>query len=271
MAISLEGYEAIMVKGKPRYRKDGRGLPPSKVPKEIREALEQELAARATQKVSQPVVEGASEETTANGTELEATQMDIEDALTAMDFEEPAENGTADTPTDFEMELIQQLEDVKQQLAENAESDTLKSATVFELADELYARFGVYTVFVGKPPRDEDVHPFTGDIMTRYDVGLAYQKHNQAMAQGKLQRDFKAQHDEMERTREASALHQAEMAGRANMTADDHVKSNSFEHRTSVEGQKQTSAVTVNRANDQISEDTTPEPNLHGQTIRPNW
>lgn len=214
--------------------------------------------------------EGSSAEQVATG-ELEATEKQVQEALTS-DFEEMvAKDGLVPTndklPSSFEMELIEELERC------NEEITALKSKefTIFELAEELYRRFGVYTVFLGRPPRDNDVHPFSGDTMTRYEVGLAYQKHNQAMAQGKLQKDFGYQHEINDQTREASKVHRAEMEARKENPEAFAPAIKSFAERTSVGHQNQSSMRTVARPNDAISEDVTPEPNLHGQTIRPDW
>lgn len=284
-------YDAILVKDAPRFRKDRKLISADGVPEEIREKLVAELYARRALQQAAPEgtatfanapyaqSEGGSVEQTANGTELEATETQVAEALQAMpsDFDDDPTEGLVDKqsttqPSQYELDLISQLEDVKQQLFEYQNSKgNLSNATIFDLANELYDCFGVYTVFVNKPPQDNDVHPFSGETMTRYEVGLAYQKHTQVTVQGKLNKDFGLQYAGVLRSREAAPRHIEEMERNAQVTPRQAEQNNSFDFRTSVKGQNQTSTRTVSRTHDPISEEATAEPNLHGQTIRPDW
>lgn len=220
-------------------------------------------------------VEGADFTEQPDTPETEATEEQIQDALNSADFDEMlAQEGLKPTedkmPSSFEMELIEQIEELKAQLAEKEEGSK-DSKDIFALAKELYDRFGVYTVFTGVAPRENDIHPFSGEVMTRYEVGLAYQKYNMVTAQGKLNKDFGAQYELTEKSRAASKEHVDEMNRNRHMSAAEHQKRNTFDFRTSVKGQNQSSMVTKPRNNDPISEEATKEPNLNGQTIRPVW
>jgi hypothetical protein len=255
---TLDRYDAILVKGQPRFRLDRKMVPAAQVPADIQATLVKSLLGEVdvpTPPVSVPVVEGA-----------DFVQPVTIESIVAAEGLTPT---TDKMPSSFEMQLIEQLEDVKAQLAERESG--IKSATIFELAQEMYQRFGVYTVFINQPPKDEDIHPFSGDIMTRYEVGLAYQKHNQVIAQGKLTRDYGAQYAGIEASRQASVTHAATIEENRQMTDDQQIERNTFDARTNLGAQVQSSMQTKARANDQISDEATPEPNLFGVTIRPDW
>lgn len=254
------------------FFKDGKRVAEKNVPQDVRDYFYKPQA--------EPVGEVEGEDfldpTAEDPRETEATEEQIQDALGSADFDEMlADEGLVPTgdkmPSTFEMQLIEQVEDLKAELLEKETSDTLKTATIFDLAKELYDRYGVYTVFTGAAPRDNDIHPFSGETMTRYEVGLAYQKHNMVMAQGKLNKDFDAQHQTVEKSRAASREHVAEMNRNRHMTIAEHERRNTFDFRTSVKGQNQSSMSMKRRPNDPISEEPTKEPNLRGQTIRPEW
>lgn len=269
MAIEpVDGYDAVLVRGAPRYRLERKMIAEAVVPENIKMELLKRLADEEAERNTPKAVESADKEQTSEGTEFEATEEEAiaaAEELTAADFDGTAEPAA---PSDFEMKLIAEIENLNEQLAN---STGLKNATIFDLANEMYDRFGVYTVFINKVPRDNDIHPFSGEVMTRYEVGLAYQKHNQVVAQGKLTKDFGGQFAEVEASREASVTHRKEMQANAQMTPQDHEKENTFAYRTSVNGQNKRSTVTKTRPNDPISEDATVEPDLRGKTIRPEW
>lgn len=278
-----EGYDAILVRGAPRFRYNRRMIAAKDVPAHIQAQLMADLTRPDV------VVPPSPADIQADTTRSREVSAPIEEDIpvgappTPMDFEE-AEPLTdepnpdlaerpVNLPSEEEMKLIMELEEAKAKIIENAGiKDTLKTADIFELAQELYDRFSVYTVFVGHHPQDNDVHPFHGGTMTRYELGLAYQMYNRAESQGLLQRDFTSQKEEVERGRQASIDHAQEIENRRQ---DPHFQApayQTFAERTSVEGQnKQASTVTVTRPNDPISEDVTAEADVRGTTIRPQW
>lgn len=51
-----------------------------------------------------------------------------------------------------------------------------------ELAGILYSRFGVYTCYLQREPKQDDVHPITGNLMTNFTRGQARQQYLSAVA-----------------------------------------------------------------------------------------
>lgn len=271
MVEPVEGYDAVIVKDTPRFRLNRKMVATDSVPENIKMELIRRIAEEKERRLAAPaVVEGDTTEQNSEGTIFEAPEEEAQAAAKALsdaDFTEPTGPDEPAKYTPYELELIGEIERLKEQVSESG----LETATIFELANELYKRFGVYTVFINQPPKDGDVHPFNGEVMTRYETGLAYQKFNQVTAQGKLKKDFGSQYQEVERSREASQTHRKIMEQNAVMTPTDHEKQNTFAYRTSVNGQNRRSTVTKSHVNDPISEDATVEPNIRGVTIRPDW
>lgn len=269
-------YDAILVRGNPRFRANKKMVAADSVPIEVRAALVAELQAPKPAVIPpSPAEVQASQDAPLQEAGIqpieEVSEKDFTDNPAPVVAPAPLANDvTAATatglPSQYEMDLISQLEDVKQELA-NRQATKLD---LFGLAKEMYEQYGIYTVFVGAPPKDGDAHPFNGQVMTRYELGLAYQQFNRVQAQGLLKVNFEEQHTSMKRSELARDIHQREMDDRKQGTYSDGYSS--FDERTSVQGQNaQSSAIPRAHTNDPISEDATVEPNLRGQTIRPTW
>jgi len=52
------------------------------------------------------------------------------------------------------------------------------------LAKVMYERFGVYTVYLNRPPQQSDIHPITGAVMSNFVRGQAYQQFKDAQRTG---------------------------------------------------------------------------------------
>lgn len=281
---NIDGYDAILVRDQPRFRLNRVMVPAANVPKDIQEQLLLDLYTRRNEReaASAPQIEAGDFSIERTHPAVEADEKQVEEVMNNSEFNDMiAREGLVPTndkmPSSFEMQLIEQLEDVKEQMAEFAATKERERMLpmapqrmgIFDLAKELYARYGVYTVFVGEPPKDGDIHPFSGDSMTRYEVGLAYQKHTQALMQGKLNKDFVQQYDDVKASRRASGTHAAEMEQRAEYTPVDHARENTFKHRTEIH---KVTSMHQKQPDGQFGVDeVTAEPNLRGQTIRPDW
>lgn len=272
-------YDAILVRGTPRFRANKRMTAAENVPADVRESLVRELL----KKELEP--ELANEPVT-----TEATPAPLP-GLSREDFEEAAkilgEHGiqpatlhtdadiSPGIPSEYEMELIKQLEDAKVTIASLTDNEAKQidpeTLSLVDLAQAMYVRYGVYTVFVNTPPQPDDINPLTAKPMTRYEVGLSYQNFKYASSNGLLEQDFGQGYLNTEASRGASAVHAEEIAKRVEDPEYKAPEYKSFADRTSVRGQNMQSTTTVSRSNDPISEEPTAEPNLHGQTIRPDW
>lgn len=261
MTQSINGYDAILVKGTARFRHNRKMVPAADVPQEIQTALVEALVNEKLQAPANPIPVQAP------------VEVAPEAPMTLADFEQPVEDIAPEVvntgvPTEFEMNLITELEAAKAKIAELESTPAVKQ-DLPSIAAELHKRYGIYTAFLGIPPTSGDVHPFTGKQMNRYEMGLAYQAYKQAKAAGYLNNNFDAQ---VEKIREATAardVHQNEFAERRAGTYDDGFKT--FAERTAPQFSAQKSTTTVKRNNDPISEDVTAEPNLRRQTIREQW
>lgn len=272
---SIEGYDAILVRGTPRYRKDRKMVPAADVPQGIRAQLEFEL------KQPKPiaVLESPAEQQERDIPQ-EAGVVPIEEhPLEGEDFADKGESSKPTTPaegmpSEYEMELIAENEKLKATLAEQAEQKaTPLTYNATWLAKELYENYGVYTALTGMEPKMGDVHPFTMKPMNRYELGLAYQAFKFA-DNNPEKHDLAAEQKQREHDRNAEQTHANEMARRQTEPNFDQPKWESFADRTSVAGQnRQSSTRQISRPNDPISEDVTAEPEngVRGQTIRPQW
>ena len=248
-------YDAILVRGTPRFRKNRKMVAADTVPQNVREALVFQL--------NQKDVEPSAEVKPQEAGIAPLGEKDFTDTLSASVSTIEGQG----MPSKYEMELIQQLEDVKRELSEG----NAKAKTLPELAKEMHERFGIYTVFTGHAPKDGDAHPFNGQVMTRYELGLAYQQFNRTQAQGLLNTNFQDQVATQRQSQAASTVHAQEIEDRRQGVWEDPNHFPTFAERTSVRGQNQSSMQQVSHNNDPISEDATVEPNLRGQTIRENW
>lgn len=147
-------------------------------------------------------------------------------------------------------------------------------ASLEDLARAMHERFGVYTVFTMKYPEDDEINPFSGTRMTRYERGQAYQAARRAIEQGRIQNtDFSKMKEEFDQGVQASRdyMAQAERGTRV-LSEAENKKLNSFDYRTSVRGGNENPSGMSVRSNPDGSGDPIPEPPLVGQPlIRPSW
>lgn len=147
-------------------------------------------------------------------------------------------------------------------------------ASLEDLAKAMHERFGVYTVFNRKYPEADEVNPFTGELMTNYERGQAYQAARRTLEQGRLDNvDYAKVKEGVDQSRQASRDYIASTEHPAHiMTAQEHKAVNSFEYRTSVRGGNENPSGMQSRNNPDGSGEPIPEPPLAGKPlIRPHW
>lgn len=278
-------YDAILVKGQPRFRQNKKMVPAASLPEEVRGALlarlELERMEKAAVEIATPVVQSVAQPEPAKGIEVSAATAPEAVPVPPQPprFEDVQPNTSISTevaadpqlPTQEEMGLIAQVESLKERIFELEHQPTQIETDIFSLARRMYDEYGIWTVFVGEEPKAGDVHPFSGDIMTRYEVGVAYQQFKRASLNGTLVRDFANQKATVDQSRLAPSLHREEIIRRRENPHYNAPAYRTFAERTSVKGQNESAAVTVTHPNDPISEDPTVEPNLRGQIIREEW
>lgn len=269
-------YDAILVRGTPRFRANKKMVAAASIPEDVRAILAEKLFAQAEPlppvPTVVPVVTPEELEVAAKAFNIAPEQPPVSNEFVAPGAEQfPDTSINPGLPSEYEMELIAQLEEAKQELATMHTATEPAALTLTGLAQEMYSRFGVYTVFVGEPPLPDDVNALTARPMTRYEVGLAYQNFKYATQNGLLASDFNKVREQIEDSRVAHAQNPEEFAKREADEEYGAPKYKSFNERTSVHGQNQQATSTKTYANDPISEEPTAEPVLHGQIIRRDW
>ena len=147
---------------------------------------------------------------------------------------------------------------------EDIDAVSIYTVPIAMLAEALHERFGVYTVFRGEMPTEPEVSPLTGQPMTAYQRGEAYQAARRAIAQGVLDMDFEQVKMDMDGSQNASEeLRETFDHPTQILSVEDHRRLNTFDSRTSMAAMK-------TRTYDNIDEPVA-EPNMMGEIIRPNW
>lgn len=65
---------------------------------------------------------------------------------------------------------------------EDAITHSTDNLTLKDLADLMYTKFGVYTCYLQREPKQDDVHPITGSLMSNFTRGQARQQYLSAVA-----------------------------------------------------------------------------------------
>lgn len=147
---------------------------------------------------------------------------------------------------------------------EDIDAVSIYTVPIAMLAEALHERFGVYTVFRGEMPTESEVSPLTGQPMTAYQRGEAYQAARRAIAQGVLDVDFEQVKMDLDGSQKASEeLRETFDRPTQILSVEDHRRLNTFDSRTSMAAMK-------TRTYDNIDEPVA-EPNMMGEIIRPNW
>lgn len=147
---------------------------------------------------------------------------------------------------------------------EDIDAVSIYTVPIAMLAEALHERFGVYTVFRGEMPTESEVSPLTGQPMTAYQRGEAYQAARRAIAQGVLDMDFEQVKMDLDGSQKASEeLRETFDKPTQILSVEDHRRLDTFDSRTSMAAMK-------TRTYDDIDEPVA-EPNMMGEIIRPNW
>lgn len=63
------------------------------------------------------------------------------------------------------------IEDNDMELLEQLQAESIHNASLADLCNELYERFGIYTCYLQREPNQTDVHPVTGNLMNNFTLG----------------------------------------------------------------------------------------------------
>lgn len=125
--------------------------------------------------------------------------------------------------------------ETREEMSEFMESVSIHTADLGDIAQALYERFGIYTVYLKKLPEMDEVNPLTGTQFTKYHQGIAYQAAIYAQNHGILEQEPERNRKTLEEGRAASANFQDTLQPVAH-TLGDARRANNFDYRTSVRG-----------------------------------
>lgn len=207
---------------------------------------------------------------------------------------------TAENTSAIGVPILTDLEMARQAL-EEMNGKTIYDASIKDMAEALYERFGVYTAYLNRFPGDDEINPFTARPMTKYERGVAYQSFIRVMNSGILNTDL----EEVKKSIDASHAAANDLQGgfiEPPHTFADHRAADSFDYRTSVEGDNERNAPKTHMAHytdkdgvvhtvrveieqnttegngaisvpidDQFGSEPVVQPQFGKQVIRPNW
>lgn len=177
------------------------------------------------------------------------------------------------------------------------ESVSIHTASLQDMVEALYNRFGIYTVFLRKLPEADEINPLTAEGFTKYHLGIAYQASIYATNKGLLDRDPESGRKQIDQGREAAANWQVDERPR---TTGEARRMNTFEHRTSPQGTQEQPRTEIVHVKDPVTgelhaeqreipagetgefngararydkeeDEIIAEPNFGKPIIRPNW
>jgi hypothetical protein len=245
-------YAAFVTQGGVRFQKDKKLIGEKSVPPEVVAYLYKRLGVEPKAPKFAPPTEAEKAKLRAESLEtppeLERTPEEMEaarnipvevpqepapvvDPLTEDDFDtpdEPLEPTPAEAPLPSE-----ELPNKDAQVVDSTflESVSIHTAPLEDIAEALYNRFGLYSVYLGRLPAADEVNPLTGETFTKYHLGIAYQAAIRAQNSGILNRSPEVARAKLDEGRAASANMQVDPVAR---TMGDARRENSFAFRTSV-------------------------------------
>lgn len=247
MKVSFGEYSAFTTKNNlVRYQKDGRLISENAVPTEVVAFLNKKLSAEI--KFPMPSEEEKKrlrEESLKVKPELQRDPAEGQSPSSPLEAErlafeaqaEEAIDGSFNPPlTDDQIAEIAESTVGTDDPQSNAEADFLEqvsihTATIQDIAEALYNRFGLYTIYLNRQPEHDEINPLTGETFTKYHLGIAYQAAIYAKNKGILARPAELNKQSIVAGREAHKGFQVDPVPKTMAEAR---KANSFDYRTSV-------------------------------------
>lgn len=272
-----------------------RGQVEQKFPKPTPEELEK---IRAEQLAPKPGLE-------ADPAKLATDAANAADRLTADDFDEPEPPVDPSPPEEGADFIAPEAPTLQEQVAARPatidpsflEAVSIHSASLQDIAEALYNRFGIYTVYLRKLPEQDEINPLTGVSFSKYHLGIAYQAAIYAQNHGILNTPPEVHRQKIDQNRFAAKNTPLDEAPQ---TMGEARRANSFDYRTSVRGNQDTATTEIVHITDPETgvvkavqrvipagsvgenngaaqrydadeEERIVEPRFGKQVIRPNW
>lgn len=263
MAKETHGdYAAYTTPGGIRFQHQGKLVSVNAVPPEVASLLTSKLTNAPRGEVEQPFPKPTPEQLEQIRAEQLAPKPGLEadpqklatdaanaaDKLTAADFDDeppvPVDPSPPEEGADFmaEPDRIIGAEIIDKGITgtpvtpvspDFLESVSIHSASLADIAEALYNRFGIYTVYLRKLPENDEINPLTGVAFSKYHLGIAYQAAIYAQNQGLLDIPPEVNRKQMDEGRFAA---QNTPLDQAPQTMGQARRANSFDYRTSVKG-----------------------------------
>lgn len=115
------------------------------------------------------------------------------------------------------------------------EQVSIHTASIEDIAEALYARFGIYTVWLKRQPVADEINPLTGAMFTKYHLGIAYQAAIFAQNRGLLELDPAVNRKVIDQNRAASANFKEQFEPQA-VSIRENRQADTFDWRTSPVG-----------------------------------
>lgn len=236
--IAFGEYAGYTTPGGVRFQYQGKLVAASTVPPEVVEYISKRLVPASAKPTAEPKFAMPSEE------ELAKMREDSLKVKPELELTPEQEAQRVVTPPIDPATPPEQPPEIEEEVAvpegepfgEEVTSDFLESVSIHtaplqDIAEALYNRFGIYTVYLGTLPRADEINPLTAGAFTKYHLGIAYQAAIYAQNQGLLKRVPEEGRKVMDANR--AALEGASVDPVA-YTLGEARQNNSFAYRTSV-------------------------------------
>ncbi|MCA9333581.1 hypothetical protein KC963_00880 [Candidatus Saccharibacteria bacterium] len=246
--IDFGEYSAFMTPGGIRFQHNKKMVSRKAVPPEVVAFLSNKLGVKDEPKFPMPTEEEKAKlraESLQVPPELQRTDeqmaenrqhIEVSEQLTDADFDVPpvteeeieAVASSAEVPTAPEVPNATLEPDFLEKVS-------IHTASLEDIAQALYDRFGIYTAYLGRLPVADEVNPLTTEPFSKYHLGIAYQAAIRVQSQGLLSKDPEIYKKGIEAGRDAHANFKVDEPPR---TMGDARQANSFAYRTSVTSQR---------------------------------
>lgn len=178
-----------------RYQKNNKLVSVNEVPEEVVSYLNNKLDVAPEPPKDKPRFPRPSEEELARMREeslkpapgLELTpEEEARRAVTPPNEVLEHDEGDEDTPDYTDIELS---ESAAGDMSKYMERVSIYTAGIKDIAQALYDRFGIYTIYLNEVPQTDEINPLTGEAFTRYHQGIAYQALVKARGSGFFNRN----------------------------------------------------------------------------------
>lgn len=255
MKVTFGEYSAFTTKSDSiRYQKNNKLVSKTALPAEVVAYLDKQLGQEPnfahptpeeTAKLREESLKVPVElQRTEEEAEIESFEAQAEEALTSADFDDGNDMWDEVPKSDLVPEQV--LEPTVD--PDFLESVSIHTASLKDIAEALYERFGIYTVYLDKFPENQEVNPLTGEQFTKYHLGIAYQASIYAKNKGILNRPPEEGRKAIDASRDAIKNFKVDEVPR---TMGEARKANSFAYRTSVAGNRPEAATEIVHVTDE--------------------